>query len=136
MQPEVIAEYVSFFGNAVEVCTGYYSQVAELLKKMGKLLCACDINGDAKEKFLNAGIRFFECDVLNPCPELLKYCRKADVVYSIRPPVELWRAIAKLAEECGCACIIRPMVCDADAGSDVNYLVDYYKGEMFYVFRV
>ena len=136
MQPEVIAEYVSSFGNAVEVCTGYYSQVAELLKKRGKLLCACDINGNAKEKFLSAGIRFFECDVFNPCHELLKCCREADVVYSIRPPVELWKAIAKLANRCSCACVIRPMQCDTYAGHNVDYRIDYYKGEIFYVLKI
>ena len=110
MRPQVIAEFIAGFGRAVEVCCGYYSGVARILKEMGLLLCVCDRNGNARKSF--AGIRFLVCDVENPGEELIEFCRKADVVYSIRPPPELWDAIFSLAEMTECICVIRPMSCE------------------------
>ncbi len=127
MRPEVIAEFVSGFGSAVELCVGHYAEVARILQRMGKLLCVNDV----KEIEL-PGIRFIRCDVRKPNKELLEVCKLADVVYSIRPPPELWYDIAKIAEKCGCHCVIRPMSCDA-GWNLVGFERKYFRGEQFYV---
>lgn len=134
MHPETVAEYVSTFGKAVELCSGYYAEVAKLLHKAGKLVCVCDINEEARSKFSKLGIKFVVCDIFDPCLDILEYCRKADVVYSIRPPPELWNSIAKLAENCNCVCVIRPM--KFDLCNVKGFKLEYYKDEIFYVSRV
>jgi len=112
VRPLAIAEFVASFGKAVEVCCGYYCEVAKILKDRGLLLCVCDKNKEVGEVFSGLGIEFFACDVENPGDRLLEVCRKADVVYSIRPPPELWKSIFSLAKLTGCVCVIRPMSCD------------------------
>jgi len=128
VRPEVIAEFVAGFGKALEVCCGYYLEVARILKEWEKLLCVCDRNADVKNVCEKYGIEFIQCDVESPGYQLIEMCRIADVIYAIRPPPELWGSIISLAEVTGCRCVIRPMSCEF-----ANPAVSY-RGERFLVF--
>ncbi len=127
MRPEVIAEFVSKFGRAVEVCVGYYSKVAEILMKKNLLLCVCDSNPILKEYYCKKGIIFIECDVRKPSEELIKFCTRASVIYAIRPPPEIWNDVFALAKICNCRCVVRPMSSDCYGKKIV------YAGEIFLV---
>ncbi len=131
MRPEIIAEFISKFGKAVELCAGYFYKIAYLLKEEGKILCVCDLNGEVEKIYTEKNIDFIRCDIRNPCEELINLCKKADVIYSIRPPMELWEDILKCAKVSKCNCIIRPMYLDSNP--ELKLKLINYKGEVFLV---
>jgi len=121
VRPEAIAEYISRYDKAIEVCVGNYWEVARLLGN--KLIAAVDV----KKTEVPAGIRFYIDDVTSP---KLDIYRKADVIYSIRPPPELWNDILALAMKANADCLIRPM---GNEFLNFPFKLVNYKGERFYI---
>ena len=52
-----------------------------------------------------AGIRFFKDDIFSPD---IGIYRNAALIYSIRPPIDIQEAIAKIAKQVGSDMLIRP----------------------------
>ncbi len=118
-----LAEYIAakYSGKVVEVCVGRYFDVALQLARLG-----FDVYTVDKRKIqAPPGVKFFVDDVT--CPKMEIY-EGASLIYSIRPPFELFEAIKKLARAVGADCIIKPLYGEHPGGRLVNY-----KGLYFYV---
>jgi len=111
---EDIAEYIiSHYKNkVVEVGVGNLPQVALLLKDKLDVIVT-DVN---EQKY--AGVRFCIDDIFNPDMGIY---RNASLIYSIRPPIDMQDAIAKIAKEVGSDLIIRPF------GNEKADLRKYFK---------
>jgi len=124
VRPEIIAKYIAenYSGKVIEVGIGRNWTAAQILAERGFEVIAVDIL-DMKS---NGKIKYFIDDVTNPDLEIY---RNANLIYSIRPPVELYPHIIKLAKIVGADCLIRPLGNEfPDGGRLVNY-----SGEWFYV---
>ncbi len=106
-----LAEYIlmNYRNKVVEIGVGNLPQVA-LLLKTGMEVIVTDVKlkpefevGILSGKY--SGIRFCRDDIFNP--DMLIY-KSASLIYSIRPPVDLQEAIARVAREVGADLIIRP----------------------------
>ncbi len=120
-----LAEYIAakYSGKVVEVCVGRYFDVALQLVKLGFDVYAVD-----KHKIpAPPGVKFFVDDVMHPKMEIYE---GASLIYSIRPPFELFKAIKELARAVGADCIIKPLYGEYPGGKLVNY-----KGLYFYVLK-
>ena len=125
MIPEVIAEYIldRYSGKVVEVGIGYYPAVAVILSEKLDVVAT-----DSREVNAPSKIKFFVDDIFDPD---LSIYQSASLIYSIRPPPELYRPLVSLAERVGADCLIRPFANEApEGGKLVNY-----KGERFYIFK-
>jgi hypothetical protein len=123
--PEVIAEYIlrHYAGKVVEVGIGHYPSIALILSEKLDVVAT-----DSREVRVPSKIRFFVDDIFEPD---LGIYQNASLIYSIRPPPELYKPLVSLAEKVGADCLIRPFANEApDGGRLVNY-----KGEWFYVFK-
>lgn len=120
-----LAEYIAErWKKVVEVGIGNYFEVAKKLKEMGVDVVATDlILRKAPE-----GIKFTVDDVTKPKIEIY---RGSELIYSIRPPPELYLHILKLARIVGADCLIKPLSGEVPPGKLVNY-----KGLSFYVEQV
>ena len=125
-----IAEYIlnNYRNKVVEIGVGNLPQVALLLKD--KLDVAVT---DTNEQNHN-GVRFYKDDIFNPDTGIYE---KASLIYSIRPPIDIQDAIAKMAREVGADLIIRPF---GNEKADLRkYYKDYklvnYKKARFYLYR-
>ncbi len=120
-----IADYIAetYSGKVVEVGIGRFTAVAELLVRRGFEVFATDIvELDAPD-----GCRFYVDDVTKPD---LKIYSGASLIYSIRPPPELFPAIVEVSRKVGADCIIKPLYGDYMEEKIVNY-----KGVHFYLIR-
>jgi len=127
MLPEVIAEYICrhYSRKVVEVGIGYYWKVAEILANRGFDVIAVDFK-EIPAEFKSRCIKFVVDDIMNPNLEIYE---GASLVYSIRPPLELYSYIVAVARAVGADCLIRPFGNEfAVDGKLINY-----KGERFYV---
>ncbi len=125
MIPEAIAEYIlrHYAGKVVEVGIGHHSSIALMLSEKLEVVAT-----DSREVRVPSKIRFFVDDVFEPD---LSIYQNASLIYSIRPPPELYKPLVSLAEKVGADCLIRPFANEApDGGKLVNY-----KGEWFYIFK-
>ena len=127
---EDIAEYIinHYKNKVVEVGVGNLPQVAHLLKDKLDILVT-DIN---PQNF--TAVKFCKDDIFNPDKGIY---RNASLIYSIRPPIDIQDAIAKIAKEVGSDLIIRPFGNEkADLG---KYFKEYslvnYKKTRFYLFQ-
>jgi len=123
--PEAIAEYIlrHYAGKVVEVGIGHHSSIALMLSEKLEVVAT-----DSREVRVPSKIRFFVDDVFEPD---LSIYQNASLIYSIRPPPELYKPLVSLAEKVGADCLIRPFANEApDGGKLVNY-----KGEWFYIFK-
>jgi uncharacterized UPF0146 family protein len=127
---EDIAEYIigHYRNKVVEVGVGSLPHVALLLKDKLDVIVT-DVN---EQKY--AGVRFCIDDIFNPDMGIY---RNASLIYSIRPPIDLQDAIAKIAKEVGSDLIIRPF---GNEKADLNkYLKEYslvnYKKARFYLYK-
>ena len=118
-----LAEYISknYSGKVVEIGIGNYWKVADELARKGFEVIATDI----KSIHVPRKIKFTVDDVSNPTLEVYL---GAKLIYSIRPPFELFDSIKKLAEKIGADCIIKPLYGEIPVGKLVNF-----KGLSFYV---
>ncbi len=95
-----IGRYIA--GNylrAVEVGVGRNTVAAEIVAGAGRLLCCTDI----RPYPVPEGIRFFADDVFSPDISLYS---GADVIYSIRPAIEMIPPLIALADRVGCDLIV------------------------------
>jgi len=97
-----IAEYIARCadgnnGKVVEVGVGHRLEVVRLLIRMGIEVVATDVHPSSHEVFMD--------DV---CAPNVRLYEGASVVYSLRPPPELWMPIARTAAGVGAQLIIRP----------------------------
>lgn len=127
---EDIAEYIidHYKNKVIEVGVGNLPQVALLLKDKLDVVVT-DVN---EQKY--AGVRFCIDDIFKPD---IGIYRNASLIYSIRPPIDIQDAIAKIAKEVGSDLIIRPF---GNEKADLKkYFKEYslinYKKARFYLYR-
>lgn len=96
-----LAEYIlkNYSNKVVEVGVGSLPQVALLLKDTLDVIVT-----DVSEQE-HAGVRFCRDDIYSPDMSIYK---GASLIYSIRPPIDMQEAIARVAKEVGADLIIRP----------------------------
>jgi len=110
------------YKKVAEIGIGKNTLVAERLMEKGVKVVATDL------KPVKTNVEFYIDDVLNPKIEIY---REAELVYSIRPPPELFSAIKMLAEKIHADCLIKPLYGDYADGELVNY-----KGLSFYFWKI
>ena len=127
---EDIAEYIikNYRGRVVEIGVGGLPHVALLLKDKLDVVVT-DVN---EQK--DTGVMFCRDDIFAPDMGIYK---NASLIYSIRPPIDLQDAIARVAKEAGADLLIRPFGNEkADLG---RYYREYelvnYKKARFYLYR-
>jgi uncharacterized UPF0146 family protein len=115
-----IVDYiVERYKRVAEIGIGNFTDVAILLKDRGVEVIATDI------KYINCkGLRVIVDDLLKP--DLMVY-KGVQLLYSLRPPVELVPYIKKLAKDIFSDLIIKPLSSDILDGSLVNW-----NGLLFY----
>ncbi len=120
---EVIADFIAgrYEGKVVEVGIGRYHCVAKRLAEMGFKVVATDL------KFVEVPepIEFKVDDVFDPNINIYS---GASLVYSLRPPPELYEPIVSVAKAVNADCLIRPFGNEFGDGVLVNY-----RGERFYL---
>jgi len=111
---EDIAEYIlnNYRNKVVEVGVGSLPHVALLLKDKLDVVVT-----DVNEKNY-AGIKFLRDNIFAPDIEIY---RNSSLIYSIRPPVDIQEAMAKVAKEAGADLLIRPF------GNEKAELERYFK---------
>ncbi len=122
---DVIVEFIAkrYEGKLVEVGIGNYHCVAKKLSDMGFKIVATDFRAI---KGLPDEVEFHVDDVMDPNLEIYE---GAILIYSIRPPLELYPYIVSVAKAVKADCLIRPFGNEfAIDGKLINY-----KGERFYV---
>ncbi|GFO97251.1 hypothetical protein ig2599ANME_1451 [groundwater metagenome] len=127
---EDIADYIlkNYSNKVIEVGVGSRPQVALALKE-GLDVVVTDIN---EQEY--AGVRFCRDDIF--APDMGIY-RNASLIYSIRPPIDMQEAIAKIAKKVGADMLIRPFgneKADLDRICISCSLVNYRKAR-FYMYR-
>jgi hypothetical protein len=95
-----IGRYIAgTYQHAVEVGIGKNTEAAQILSQAGKLLRSTDI----KEIPVPEDLAFIVDDIFSP--EISRY-RGADVIYAIRPAIEMVPPLIALAESVNCDCIV------------------------------
>ena len=124
MRPEIIAEYIAkkYVGKVVEVGIGRNWTVAKFLVEKGFEVVAVDMLDMTSE----GGVLYIRGDITNPDLDIY---HDASLIYSIRPPVELYSHIIRVAKLVNADCLIRPLSNEFPVG---GRLVNY-NGERFYV---
>ena len=143
---EDIAEYIlkNYRNKVVEVGVGSLPHVALLLKDKLDVVVT-DVNDRDYSGLMNPSkqdeypwvhqsIRFCRDDIFAPCIEIYK---NASLIYSIRPPIDLQEAMAKVAKEVGADLLVRPFGIEkADLSRYFkNYTLVNYKKARFYLYR-
>ncbi len=120
-----IAEFIAknYSGKVVEVGIGNFTAVAEYLAKRGFEVVATDV----VKRRVPEGVRFYIDDVSSP---KLDIYRHSSLIYSLRPPPELYGHILRVAKEVGADCLIKPLYGDYYDCRIINY-----KGLSFYLRR-
>jgi hypothetical protein len=112
----IIAEFIAReYPNAVkivEVGVGRTPFTALLLKRLIKNLRMVVVDKDQRiiSELMGSEVKAVVDDVLNPRIEIYQ---SADLIYSIRPPFELFSAIERIGELVGSDIIIIPLLEDA-----------------------
>jgi|Deesub1362A_J573_1020465.scaffolds.fasta_scaffold00053_106 hypothetical protein len=123
---EGIAEYImnNYHGKIVEIGSGNLFDVALILKNAGYDITCVDIQNTDPPGMLE----FVVDDVTTPNYEIYE---GSELLYSIRPPYELFPYIIALSRKIGADCLIRPLFGETpENGKLVNY-----RGEHFYLFN-
>lgn len=120
-----IAEFISsrYSGKVVEVGIGNYTAVANFLLKSGFEVVATDV----KERKVPEGCKFYVDDITTPN---LRIYEGASLIYSLRPPPELFSPLLKLSRAIKADCLIKPLYGDSMDSKIVNY-----KGVSFYLVK-
>lgn len=127
---EDIAEYIlkNYRNRVVEVGVGSLPHAALLLKDKLDVVVT-DVN---EQNY--AEVRFCRDDMF--APDIRIYCN-ASLIYSIRPPIDIQDAMAKVAKEVGADLLIRPFgneKADLSKYFKNNALVNYKKAR-FYLYK-
>jgi len=121
---EGLVDFISlnYRGRIVEVGTGRFFKVALELKNRGfDVLCT-----DIREVETPPGIKFVKDDLFNPDIEIY---RDSTLVYSLRPPPELFNPLLSLSRRIKADCIIRPLPAEAPDGC----MLINHGGDFFYL---
>ncbi len=111
--------------RVLEIGVGKDSSVLKELKKSGLDVLAVDINPDNPETIYD--------DVVVPKINLY---RDADLIYSIRPPLELYPYLEKLAKNINVPLLIRPLLTDHLGVNERQHILRNYKKSVFYEYSV
>ncbi len=127
---EDIADYIlkNYRNKVVEVGVGSMPHVALALKNRMDVVVT-DIN---EQEY--AGVRFCRDDIFTPDMSIYM---KATLIYSIRPPIDMQEAMAKIAKKVAADMLIRPFgneKADLDRICRSCTLVNYGKAR-FYIYR-
>jgi uncharacterized protein len=87
------------YSRAVEVGIGKNTDAAEIISHAGKLLCSSDI----KNIPVPENLGFIIDDIFSP--DISRY-RGADVIYAIRPAIEMIPPLIALAERINCDLVV------------------------------
>jgi len=119
-----LAEFIlnNYSGKVVEVGIGNHTKIAEFLAERGLEVVATDVIERGTK------VDFFVDDIQNPN---LRIYEGAELIYSIRPPPEIFNAIISLAKRIDADCIIKPLYGEHPGGGE---LINY-KGLAFYLWR-
>ncbi len=122
-----LADYIArnYRGKVVEVGIGWYWDVAISLSKRSFDVVATDI----REIPAEGGVRFVIDDVTKPNIEIY---RGASLIYSIRPPPELFEAIRRTARAVGADALVKPLHNEFPEG----WRLVNFNGLGFYVSRM
>jgi uncharacterized protein len=127
---EDLAAYIAqnYPGRVVEVGAGHVADVALSLVARGMEVALTD-----KEERPLGGLRILKDDIFSPRQELY---RRASLLYSIRPPLEMQIAMGSLAAEIGADVLVRPLMDEvAELPGFSRRLVN--RGEArFYLFKI
>ncbi len=115
---------LNYSGKVVEVGSGSFFKVAIELQKKGFDVTCTDIRDIKAPK----GIKFVIDDINSPTLEIYK---GSSLIYSIRPPSELFEAIRSLSRKVGADCIIKPLPDEIPE----NFSLINHKGDFFYLSR-
>ena len=85
--------------HAVEVGIGKNTDAAQILSGAGKLLCSTDV----RQMPVPDGLAFIIDDVFSPD---ISHYRLADVIYAIRPAIEMVPPLIALAKRVNCDCVV------------------------------
>lgn len=109
-----LADYIinHYTGKVVEIGIGRNPEVATFLNKYLEVIVT-----DIRYYFYDF-LRFIQDDVFNPDLSIYK---NASLIYSIRPPIDIQNAIAKLAKQVGSDLIIRTYA------TEIADLSNYFK---------
>lgn len=117
-----LAEYIAHrYKKVAEIGIGNYTMVAEYLASKGVKVIATDL------REVRTNVDFFIDDIREPKIEIYY---GVELLYSIRPPPEIFNCIKGLAERLNVDCIIKPLFGDYADGNLVNY-----KGLGFYLWK-
>ncbi|MFW6194058.1 MAG: UPF0146 family protein [Halobacteriota archaeon] len=107
----------------VEIGIGKRWEIATQLSRMGFRVIAVDIVDINPQCF-----DYVKDDITDPD---MKVYKNAGLLYSIRPPPELFSSIIDVARSAGADCLIRPLGNEfPEGGGLINY-----RGERFYLWR-
>jgi len=120
---DAIADYIleNYGGKVVEVCVGNYFKVAERIAEKLDVVCV-----DWRRPVKKTKLKFIVDDVMDPN---LSIYENSELIYSLRPPLELYYYIVKISKAVKADCLIRPF---GNEFSNDGKLVNY-KGERFYM---
>ena len=124
-----LAHYISqnYAGKVVEVGIGNFWSVASYLANSGFEVIATDV----KQLSPPEDVKFYIDDITRPRLEIY---RNATLIYSIRPPPELFKHIVDVSASIGSDCIIKP-IHNEFPGRDERCRLVNHKGLSFYVWK-
>jgi uncharacterized UPF0146 family protein len=118
---EGLIEYLSCnYEKVVEVGIGRYPKVALALQTRGLQVAATDIQPDS----VGLPVRFD--DIRSPRLDLYE---GAQVIYAVRPPLELLPSLKGLAKKLAVDLVVKPL-----AGEPVDGILINHGGSFFYLF--
>jgi hypothetical protein len=136
---QALAEFIArnYSGKVVEVGIGLFYEVALCLKEKGLKVVATDIVeafADTYEYvFEGEDIEFIIDDITKPDLGIYK---GASLIYSIRPPQELWSALAEVSRQVGVDLLIRPLGSEyVDLKNSLEEKLINYKEASFYLYK-
>ena len=104
-----LVDYISHrYGNCAEIGVGHFPDVAQALSKAGVRVFATDIR-----RFRHEGLEVVVDDITEPNKPLYA---GVELIYSIRPPVELVPYMERLAKEIGAALVVKPLSSEHPGG--------------------
>ncbi len=116
-----IAEYIAenYSGKIVEVGIGYFFQISDRLEEMGFQVVKVDLKRTRSDVVID-----------NVCDPNHKIYRGAELILSVRPPIEIQKCIVEIGKRIGCDVIIIPLKNEIIEGGKLKN----YRGISFFIF--
>lgn len=113
---EGLVDYISSrYSSAVEIGIGHFSDVAFALLKKGMRIFATDVR-----PFQYSGLKVIADDIMEP--NLLVYSSAdLNLIYSLRPPIELVPFMIRLAKTLATDLIIKPLSSEHPGGKLIRH---------------